>query len=124
MGINRSKTSVRPGFAGQMGRKRLFALLSIIPIPLVGEIDKPRRVDRRYHHAGFAAGACTMAASPGVLPAEPDVFWADVSRAVTESRFQGPAANCPPGAALVSGARETNNPITSVPGGWEQGFRS
>lgn len=63
------------------------------------------------------------AADTDLVESELDIFWAEVSRTVSEGDFEGYAATYHPDAILVSHATHTSYPIAKALSGWEQGFR-
>lgn len=54
--------------------------------------------------------------------AELDVYWAAVSRAVNSGDFEAYAASCHPEGVLVSGSKQTSQPLSDALARWKQGF--
>ena len=69
----------------------------------------------------WAASAVTFGGDEPTV-AELDAFWAETARTVEEGDFEGYAALYHPDAVLVSGFRDTSNPISGALAGWKQLF--
>lgn len=54
--------------------------------------------------------------------AELDVYWAEVSRAVTEGDFEGYSATCHDQGVLVSGSKKISQPLAKALARWKQDF--
>lgn len=54
--------------------------------------------------------------------AELDAYWAAVSRAVNSGDFEAYAASCHPEGVLVSGRKQTSQPLSHALARWKQGF--
>lgn len=53
---------------------------------------------------------------------ELDAYWASVSRAVNTGDFDAYAATCHPEGVLVSGGKQTSQPLADALARWKQGF--
>lgn len=67
------------------------------------------------------------AASPGsdehdTRLAELDAYWSVVSRAVNTGDFDAYSATCHPEGVLVSGSKQTSQPLSDALARWKQGF--
>lgn len=53
---------------------------------------------------------------------ELDTYWSAVSRAVSTGDFDAYAASCHPEGVLVSGSKQTSQPLSDALARWKQGF--
>lgn len=78
-------------------------------------------------HAEPAKENITPPGSSGIAElharlAELDAYWAVVSRAVNTGDFDAYAATCHPEGVLVSGGKQTSQPLADALARWKQGF--
>ena len=71
----------------------------------------------------FALGTESgLAVDDKVTFAELDAYWAEVSRAVREGDFEGYRATCHEDGVLVSGSRQTSQPLSKALARWKRDF--
>lgn len=84
-----------------------FTLLPVHAEPAKENITPPASSGIAAHHARLA----------GL-----DAYWAAVSRAVNTGDFDAYAATCHPEGVLVSGGKQTSQPLADALARWKQGF--